>query len=393
MSNPPPLSRVREFVVVGGGIAGCTVAYELARRGRDVTLLEQHSLAHAASGRNMGLLLNQVEPLPVRIMRTSIEIYHELEPLRSFSLRQVDQLLLAGDESQLATTTARMAAMRALDVDVEDVSGDQLRQVLPALSADIAGGAIVKGAWALDPAAATRAFADAARMAGAEIRTGVHVTGATGPGGVSTDGGAIAADAVILATGPWLAELAPAVPVRAATGWCMRTGQLTMRLPWIIEEMSWPEQEELGRAARPPSLGELAAGGYDEPVANAFALAPQPAGDALLGTSLAPSLVGAVEGVGMPQRLAQRALRVAPGLRELAVGAAWAAMRPMTPDGMPVCGAMPDGVWVHGGHGSVGMQAGPATARWLVDSILGGDPHPQLERLSPRRFSGGARRP
>ncbi|MBO0836485.1 MAG: FAD-dependent oxidoreductase, partial [Actinobacteria bacterium] len=41
MSNPLPLSRVREFVVVGGGIAGCAVAYELARRGRQVTLLEQ----------------------------------------------------------------------------------------------------------------------------------------------------------------------------------------------------------------------------------------------------------------------------------------------------------------------------------------------------------------
>src|ERR1700737_80649 len=113
MSNPPPLSRVREFIVVGGGIAGCTVAYELARRGRDVTLREQHSLAHAASGRNMGLLLNQVEPLPVRIMRTSIDIYHELETLRSFSLRQADQLLLAGDESQLALTSPRIAAIRA----------------------------------------------------------------------------------------------------------------------------------------------------------------------------------------------------------------------------------------------------------------------------------------
>ena len=393
MSNPPPLSRVREFIVVGGGIAGCTVAYELARRGRGVTLLEQRSLAHAASGRNMGLHLNPVEPLPVRIMRTSIDVYHELETWSAFSLRQADQLLLASDDAQLAATSARTAAMRALDVEVEDVSGDQLRRMLPVLDGNVAGGAIVKGAWALDAGAATRAFADAARTAGAEIRTGVRVTGPAEQGGVSTDAGPIAADAVILATGPWLAELAPTVPVRAATGWCMRTGRLSLPVPWIIEEMSWPEQEELGRAARLPSLAELAAGGYDAPAANAFALAPQPAGDALLGTSLAPSLMGAVEGVEMPRRLAQRALRVAPGLGELAIVAAWSAMRPMTPDGMPVCGAISDGVWVHGGHGSVGMQAGPATARWLVDAILGGEPSPQLERLSPGRFPGVARHP
>jgi glycine/D-amino acid oxidase-like deaminating enzyme len=58
----------------------------------------------------------------------------------------------------------------------------------------------------------------------------------------------------------------------------------------------------------------------------------------------------------------------------------------MTPDGMPVCGQIAEAVWVHGGHGSVGMQAGPATARWLVDAMLGGEPHPELDALRPARF-------
>ena len=344
MSNPPSLSRVREFVVVGGGIAGCTVAHELARRGRDVALLEQNGLAQAASGRNIGLLLNQVEPLPVRIMQTSIGIYRELDARDGFSMREMDQLLLACNESQLAATAARVAALRALDVSPEEVSGDQLRRLLPALAPDVAGGAIVRGAWALEPAAATRAFAEAAREAGAEIRTGTRVTGPIVDGGVSTDSGHIAADAVILATGPWLAELAPTVPVGAASGWCMRSGRLPVGIPWIIEEMSWPEPEELGRAARPPTLAQLADGGYDAPAADAFILAPQPAGDALLGTSMAPSLIGALEGVGMPQRLAHRALRVVPGLRDLTVVAAWPGLRPMTPDGLPVCGKVSDGL-------------------------------------------------
>jgi glycine/D-amino acid oxidase-like deaminating enzyme len=386
MSNPLPLSRVREFVVVGGGIAGCTVAYELARRGRDVTLVEQRSLAHGASGRNMGLLLNQVDPAAVRMMQTSVEIYRELDARDGFSMRQVDQLLLASSESQLAATSARVAAMRGLGVELEEVSGDQLRRLLPALAPNVAGGAITRGAWALEPAAATLAFAEAARAAGADVRAGVRVTRPPEPGGVATDAGRIAADAVVLATGPWIAELAQGLPVRAATGWCLRTGPLPVRVPWVIEEMSWPEQAELGRAARLPTLAELAVGGYDAPAADAFALVPQPTGDALLGTSMAPSLMGAVEGVGMPEWLARRALRVAPGLRELGVVAAWSGMRPMTPDGMPVCGAISDCVWVHGGHGSVGMQAGPATARWLVDAMLGGEPNSELERLSPRRF-------
>ncbi|TME19369.1 MAG: FAD-binding oxidoreductase, partial [Chloroflexi bacterium] len=69
-----------EVVVVGGGIAGCTVAYELARRGLRVVLVERDSIAEAASGRNMGLLLNQTEPEVVRIMRRSLDVYRELLP-------------------------------------------------------------------------------------------------------------------------------------------------------------------------------------------------------------------------------------------------------------------------------------------------------------------------
>src|SRR5437016_4000682 len=149
MSTPPSFSRVREFIVVGGGIAGCTVAYELARRKCNVTLLEQHGLGHGASGRNMGLLLNQVDTAAVRVMQTSIEIYRELEARDGFSLRQMDQLLLARDESQLAATSSRVAAMRDLGVELQEVSGDHLRRLLPALAANVAGGAITRGAWAL----------------------------------------------------------------------------------------------------------------------------------------------------------------------------------------------------------------------------------------------------
>lgn len=390
MSNPSPLSRVRDCVVIGGGIAGCTVAYELARRGKRVTLLEQHALAHAASGRNMGLLLNQVEPEVVRIMQLALGVYREVEPAFPFGLRRVDQLLLARDEAQLARTEAVTAAMMGIGVEVEKLDRDVLFAELPFLSADVAGGALVRGAWAVQPAAATRAFAEAAREAGAEIRTGVRVASVTKSGVVSDDG-PLTADAVVIASGPWLPELAPAVPITAARGWVMRTGPLPHSVQWIIEEMSWPDQDLLGRAAKAVTLAELAAGDHDAPGAEAFALAPQPDGSALLGTSLARSLLEAVEGVDMPRRLARRALAIAPGLAGVPVNAAWPGTRPMSPDGMPLAGELGGGVWIHGGHGSIGMMAAPATARWLVDAMLGVGAASELDRLSPARFEPGAR--
>jgi glycine/D-amino acid oxidase-like deaminating enzyme len=384
MSIPRPLSRVRDCVVIGGGIAGCTVAFELARRGRRVTLFERRSLAHAASGRNIGLLLNQVEAEAVVMMRRALEVYREVEGAAEFQLRPQDQLILAADEDQLGAATARTRAMRGAGLEAEVVGAEQLRRELPQLAAGVAGGAIVSGAWAVEPAAATLAFAQAARAAGAEIRTGVSVS-QVASGGVLTDAGRTAADVVVVAAGPWLADLVPGVPVSAGRGWCLRVDRLPVRLPWVVEEMSWPDIDQLAVAARPPSLAAVAAGSHDEPAAEAFVIAQRPGGEALVGTSLAPSLRDAVEGVDMPRRVAARALRIMPGLGTVPVTAAWYGMRPMTPDGRPVWGPVSEGLWVHGGHGSTGMASAPMTARQLVDALVDGAAPPG--ELSPGRFA------
>jgi glycine/D-amino acid oxidase-like deaminating enzyme len=97
------------------------------------------------------------------------------------------------------------------------------------------------------------------------------------------------------------------------------------------------------------------------------------------------SLRDAVEGIGAPQRLARRVLEVAPNL-QARITRAWWGLRPMTPDGLPVAG-LADGVYVHGGHGSLGMQAAPATAAWLAAS-LHGEPTPSTyDELQPGRFA------
>ena len=93
-------------------------------------------------------------------------------------------------------------------------------------------------------------------------------------------------------------------------------------------------------------------------------LVGQPAGHALLGTSLAPSLLEPVEAVDMPRRIARRALDLLPGLAEVSITRGWYGLRPMSPDGLPLVGPTAvEGLFVHGGHGSIGMQSAPWTAR------------------------------
>ncbi len=354
--------------MVGGGIAGLTIAWELARRGAAVTVVEQERLGAGASGRNTGTLLHQTEPEVSALLAETEAVYAELlgGPV-DFSWTEHPELLLARDEAQLALARAKGRAIAAQGIRVEQVDAAAIRAELPVLG-EAAGGVLLHGAHLVDAERTVLAFAEAARRAGAEIRTGVRV-GALAPGGAWTTEGFLEAGTVVLATGPWLADLDPTTEVRGGRGWLLRTAALPFALPWIVEEVSWPDQAVLGRAAEPPTLADVAAGANDAPVGECLVLCPASHGQALVGASLSTSLRDAVEGAGAPERIARRAVAVSPALADVPVTRAWWGLRPMTPDGLPVAKRLDENLWVHGGHGSLGMQAAPATARRLAEEM------------------------
>jgi glycine/D-amino acid oxidase-like deaminating enzyme len=101
-----------DVIVVGGGIAGTTVAWELARRGTSVELLEQATLAAGASGRNTATLLHQVEPVVAAMLRESEERYRELQDGDvDFRWTSREELLLARDPAQLRVVEEKAAVM------------------------------------------------------------------------------------------------------------------------------------------------------------------------------------------------------------------------------------------------------------------------------------------
>ena len=219
--------RRPEIVVAGGGIAGCTAALELARAGFSVVLLEQRHIAHGASGRNLGLLLNDLAAKSVEMMRQTLDGYRELAagPV-PIELREIAYLLLPFTEEQIAVTLERVAEMRASGLACAQVDVARLREMLPQLRRGTEGAHVVQGAWAVSAAAATRAFAEAARQAGARVETGVRVGQVAVRGGrvegVVTDRGIIACDAVVVATGPWLTDLVDEAPLSTGRGWVLR---------------------------------------------------------------------------------------------------------------------------------------------------------------------------
>ncbi|RWN65048.1 MAG: FAD-binding oxidoreductase [Mesorhizobium sp.] len=404
--QPGSYNRPVDAVVIGGGIAGCTLAWELASRGVKTVVLEQAVIATESSGRNTGTLLSGPQTQVVEMLDACAAIYEELsQGAVPFEFSAIGHLLISEDEASFEAAGTVADRYRAAGVAMEKVTGAELARDHPRIGFKVAGGYSVGRAWTLEPMGATHAFAHAAREAGAAIRTGLRVAQIFSKGGkvqgVLTDQGIISADLVFIANGLWMSDLLrrtvgdgplPSLPFTAGRGWLIQLGKLDFELPWIVEELTWPDQEELGKRMSLAGLADVAEQRDDQPAVEAICLNPMRGGDARLGASVQPAFRDLVRNTDMASRIASRTLRMLPGLGSPRVSNVYPGNRPMLSDGLPVAGKTDiNGLFVHGGMGSIGMHAAPATARWLVDAVLSGDGNPAQQWLRPDRFPGWGR--
>jgi glycine/D-amino acid oxidase-like deaminating enzyme len=206
-------------------------------------------------------------------------------------------------------------------------------------------------------------------------------------GGVITDHGPIHADTVVVAAGPSTASLLRTVgrdlPVSGARGWLVHLAPPEPVVSRLVGRAGWhvpPSSEPV-----PPVLAKEIA--YGSPALEAgVLLQPNRDGTLLVGGSRQTVVTPEPEDLSVPGRLLQEAIRLAPPLGEAAVLGSWWGIRPVTPDGRPVVGAVTDGLIVAAGHGSLGVILAGGTARLVAATILG-EPLPfDPEPFVPARF-------
>jgi glycine/D-amino acid oxidase-like deaminating enzyme len=369
-----------EVVVVGGGVVGCAAAYELARKGARVTLLERSELAAGASGRNHGLLLSPLDPALVPMARETTLTYDEIDDLAPVPLRldpaPIGFLLAAGrDRAERAAGLEEAEAAAGCGVSVEHLDPSAISGLEPALAGDLAEGWLLHDARRLDPASLTVSLALMARAHGAQVRTHLTTRALAVSGdrvdGVITDEGPMRADTVIVAAGPWSPSLLRPVgcvlPVSGARGWLVHLVPPKPVVSRLVGRAGWhvPPSTEPVPAASARDMAEgrtsLDAG---------VLLQPNRDGSILVGGSRQPVITPEPEDPSVPRRLLEEAIRLAPPLAEAQVLGAWWGVRPVTPDGRPIVGAVGDGVLVAAGHGSLGVILAVGTAKLLAATVL-----------------------
>ena len=214
-----------QVVVVGGGVAGSSIAYHLAGMGTtDVLLLERARIASGTSWHAAGLVARVRGSHPMTELASyGVDLYRELEDQTGIDvhLRPTGSLTLAETEDRLQELRYAAAIARHHGTEARLLEPSEVTDVWPLASADGLVGALHQpGDATVNPGYAALALAKGAYYRGVTIREGVSVTGILMGGrtvvGVRTDRGDVEAETVVLACGLWTRDLAATVGVPVA---------------------------------------------------------------------------------------------------------------------------------------------------------------------------------
>ncbi len=374
----------RDVVIIGGGISGTAAAYELARAGAAVTLVEKGELASMASGWTLaGVRQSGRHPLELPLAQAAVRRWTTLgaELEADLEYRQGGNLRLARTPEEVPIIRRLVEAQRRLGLEIEFLPDPAaVRREAPALSGTVLAASLCPTDGHANPNATVRAFAAAARRYGAEIRTGTEATGIATSGGrvtgVRTEAGAVAADVVVLAAGVYTDRL------------CAMTGlEFPLRTAHVAVVQTTP---------LPPLIRQVIG------VANADFAARQEVGGRMRMTGEAfpwhwPAQPVGADDVQPPawavRAVLDRAAAVLPSLADAKVARVWGGLIDLTPDGLPVIERAPEveGVVIAAGFSGHGFCLGPITGQLVRELITTGTPSLPLGGFRRARFAGPGR--
>jgi 4-methylaminobutanoate oxidase (formaldehyde-forming) len=205
-----------KVVVIGGGVAGCSVAYHLAKFGwKDTILLERDQLTSGTTWHAAGLVGQLGATATItKLRKYSLNLYKELEKKTELStgLKQNGAITVASSKARLQELLRQATSAQLFDVNVEVLDKQKVKDLYPVINdQDILGGVFMPEDGQADPVGVTNVLAKAARQKGVKIYEKTPVTKILVKNnrinGVETANGKIDCEYVVLATGMWSRQI------------------------------------------------------------------------------------------------------------------------------------------------------------------------------------------
>ncbi|HEV8338046.1 MAG TPA: FAD-dependent oxidoreductase [bacterium] len=372
-----------QAVIIGGGVAGCSIAYHLTQMGwRDIVLVERGTLTGGSTHRAAGLVGQLRGTINLtRMIMYGVDLYGRLAAETGIDpdWRQVGSLRLASSPLRMEEIRRQVAQARAFGLDVEVLTPQQAVARCPIISdRDLIGAAYIPTDGRIDPSGLTYALADGARRRGCEISPQTTVTGLTVHNGrveaVITTRGTIRAPVVVCAAGVWSWHIGQmigvAIPIVPIEHQYMVT--VPFDVPRDLPVFRDPDLRIYGRE----EVGGLVVGGYE---GNPVPCGPEPIPAGLDPVRMAPNW-------DRFESLANGAITRIPGLSGAGVRKLMIGPETFTPDGEFLLGETPEvrGFFVAGG--SPGIATGGGLGKVMAEWIVEGRPSVDIWRADLRRF-------
>ncbi len=390
-----PLSTQAQVIIVGGGIAGCSTAYHLAKLGiTDVLLLEQGRLTCGTTWHAAGLI-GQMRPNRnmTRMSRYGIELYSTLEAETGLATgwKQCGSVNVARTPERMKVLKKQVALARSFGVEVQLISPKEAGDLYPVMRTDDLQGAIwIPGDGKANPADLCMSLAKGARNKGVRMEEGVEVTGVITERGASgervvgvrtvQDGvaGEMRCETLVNCAGQWARQFGAlagvTVPLFPAEHFYIVTDRIEGVHP-MLPVMRDPD----GFIYYKEEVGGLLMGGF-EPVAKPWRVDPIP-------STFQFQLLG--EDWEQFEPLMKNAIHRTPCLETAKVKMLLNGPESFTPDGNFILGKAPElrNYFVCAGFNSAGIANSGGAGRLMAEWIQAGEAPSDLWDVDIRRFA------
>ncbi len=377
-------TETADFVIIGGGVIGCSTAYHLASlaAGR-VVLLERGSVGSGGTGKSCAIVRTHYS--------VKANLVHAVESLKVFSnfqdvvggeagFRRTGYLIL-GPEAHREPMLEVFRNQNEYSIDTRILSPDEAREIHPLLRYDDVGviGYDTQAGYC-DPHQTTVTYARRARELGAEIRTETPVTGLQMHGNhkiVQTPEARIESPIVLIAAGPWTGQIVRWIglelpyEVSRHKVITLKTDQ-PYRLDWpIVKDLTTPDKIYF----RSETGGVVLVGTGDH-------------GDPIEDPDILTDHIDR-EHVERIERLISHRM---PAFADAQYVAGWTGPYDITPDWNPVVGSVPEaeGIFVAVGFSGHGFKLAPTIGESLARTMAGLEPRVPIEAYALERFRAGA---